>query len=86
MIIITLIKLFLLCWVLTRFEPISWLLELLPDNLVFNITKAIITCLKCSLLWVTFLHTGDIFVACGMSFFGFWYDKIIGYYENRIKL
>lgn len=83
---ILLLKIFILCWVITRFEPIQWLLELLPDNLIFNISKLLLTCLKCSLLWVTLLYTGDIYIACGMSFIGFWYDKWIGYYENRIRL
>jgi hypothetical protein len=83
---LTLIKIFLLSWVITRFEPIQWVGELLPDNLLFNIIKTLLTCLKCCSFWLTLIWTGDIFQASLMAFIGFWYDKIIGYYENRIKL
>lgn len=81
-----LIKVFLLSWLITRFEPIQMVLELLPDNLVINLFRLLLTCLKCVLLYMTFVFTGDIFLAAGMSFVGFWYDKFIGPIENKVRL
>ena len=81
-----LIKLFLLSWVITRFEPISMILEILPDNLIFNLFRLLLTCLKCVLFWMTLSFTGDIFISAGMAFIGFWYDKLIGPIENKVRL
>lgn len=83
---ILMIKFFVLAWVVTRFEPIQMLLELLPDNLVSNLTKLLLSCLKCVLFWSVLSFTGDVFIASGMAFIGFWYDKIIGPIENRVRL
>ena len=83
---ILMIKLFLLAWVITRFEPIQMLLELLPDNLFSNLIRLLTTCLKCVLFWSVLIFTGDIFLASGMAFIGFWYDKIIAPIENKVRL
>lgn len=80
------IKLFLLAWVITRFEPIQMLVELLPDKLIYNLIKLLLTCLKCVLFWSVLVFTGDIFLASGMAFIGFWYDKLIGPQENKVRL
>jgi hypothetical protein len=40
----------------------------------------------CVSFWSTLIWTGDIFIASGVAFVGFWYDKIIGFYENRVRL
>lgn len=83
---ILLIKFFLLAWVITRFEPIQMLLELLPDNLMSNLIKLLLSCLKCVLFWSVLSFTGDVFLASGMAFVGFWYDKFISPIENRVRL
>lgn len=83
---ILMIKFFVLAWVITRFEPIQMLLELLPDNLVSNLIKLLLSCLKCVLFWSILLFTGDVFIASGMAFIGFWYDKLISPIENKVRL
>ncbi len=83
---ILLTKLFLLSWLITRFEPIQMILELMPDKLIPNLFKLLLTCLKCVLLWLTLIYTGNIFLAAGMSFIGFWYDKFIAPIENKVRL
>ena len=80
------IKLFLLAWVITRFEPIQIVLELIPDNLVFNLLKLLVSCLKCVLFWLVLIFTYDIFLASGMAFIAFWYDKLISPIENKVRL
>jgi len=85
-ILLTLTNYFLLAWVITRFEPIQMLLELLPDNLVSNLIKLLLSCLKCVLFWSVLIFTGDIFLASMMAFIGFWYDKLISPIENRVRL
>jgi hypothetical protein len=84
--ILLLVKLFLLSWLITRFEPINMFLEMLPDNLVMNLIRLLLSCLKCVVFWTTLSMTGDVFIAAGMSFIGFWYDKLIGPIENKVRL
>lgn len=83
---ILMIKLFLLAWVITRFEPIQIVLELIPDNLVFNLLKLLVSCLKCVSFWLVLIFTYDIFLASGMAFIAFWYDKLISPIENKVRL
>lgn len=86
MMIIIGIKIFFLSWLITRFQPIQMLLEALPDRLLNNIIKLLFSCLMCMSFWTTLIYTGDIFMSSAMAFIGFWYDKIIGFYENRVRL
>jgi len=83
---ITLVSIFLLSWVISRFEPIHMITESLPNKLVYNIIRLVLSCLKCLSFWITLSITGNIFLASGLAFFSFWYDKIIGRLENKIRL
>lgn len=83
---ILLLKSFLLSWFIVRFDPIQWLLDLLPNNIIKYILVTVTTCLKCSNFWIGLILTGDIFIASGMAFFGMLYDKSIGKWETSIKL
>jgi len=80
------IKMFILSWMITRFQPLQIILEMLPNKLIYNFTKLLFSCLMCVSFWSTLIWTGDIFIASGVAFVGFWYDKIIGFYENRVRL
>jgi hypothetical protein len=86
MMIILGVKFFFFSWLLTRFQPIQMLLEALPGNLLCNVFKLLFTCLMCMSFWTTLIYTGDFMFASVMAFIGFWYDKIIGFYENRVRL
>lgn len=83
---ILMIKFFFLSWTITRFEPIHMILEALPDNLIFNLLRLLLTCIKCVLFWSVLIFTGNIFLASGMAFIGFWYDKFISPIENKVRL
>jgi hypothetical protein len=79
------IKCFLLSWMIVRFEPIQWLLELLPNKLYKWILITLTSCLKCSNFWISFIFIHDIFIAAGMAFIGMLYEKTIGTWETKIN-
>lgn len=80
------IKIFFLAWVITKFEPIEMILELLPDKLFYNVIRLVFSCLMCCLFWTTFALTGNIFAASFMAYIGFWYNKFISPIENKVRL
>jgi hypothetical protein len=79
------IKCFLLSWMIVRFEPIQWLLELLPNKLYKWILITLTSCLKCSNFWISFIFIHDIFIASAMAFIGMLYEKTIGTWETKIN-
>ena len=82
----TLIGIWLVSWFITRFEPLQMVLELLPNKLLFNLFKLLITCLRCLSFWITLSYTQNIILASGMAFISFWYDKFIGPIERKVRL
>ena len=86
LITIELLKIFMISWFVSRFEPIQMVLEVLPNKLAYNLIRLLTSCLKCLAFWITLIYTGDLFLASLMAFIGFWYDKIIGRIENKIRL
>ena len=54
------IKILALSQVITTFAPISWLIELLPNNIFKYILVVLSTCWKCCALWL------------GLVMFGLW--------------
>lgn len=82
----TLFTIWIICWFITHFEPLHMILELLPNKLVYNLFKLLLTCLKCVSFWMTLIWTKDIFLAALMAFISFWYDKVIGPEERKVKL
>jgi hypothetical protein len=86
MMIEELISIWLVSWFITRFEPLQMILELLPNKLLYNLFKLLITCLKCVSFWITLIYTGNIVLASGMAFISFFYDKFIGPIERKVRL
>jgi hypothetical protein len=82
----TLISIWLVSWFITRFEPLQMVLELLPNKLLFNLFKLLITCLKCVTFWITLCYTQNIVLASGIAFVSFFYDKFIGPIERKVRL
>ena len=80
------ISIWLLSWFITRFEPLQMLLELLPNKLLWNLIKLLISCLKCISFWITLGYTQNIIAASGIAFISFWYDKFIGPLERKVRL
>jgi hypothetical protein len=81
-----LLKVFLFAWVFTRFKPLQWLLELLPQSLVFNLVRLLLSCGMCVSFWTSLALMQNIWLACGSAFIFFWYDKLIGWRENVVRL
>jgi hypothetical protein len=81
-----LISIWLVSWFITRFEPLQMVLELLPNKLIYNLFKLLITCLKCVSFWITLAYTQNIVYASAMAFVSFWYDKFIGPIERKVRL
>lgn len=83
---LTLSQVFILSWLITRFSPLQMILELLPDKLLFNMIQLLFSCLMCVSFWTSLIVTQDIYLSSLSAFIGFWYDKILGFYEKRIRL
>ena len=82
----TLISIWIVSWFITRFEPLQMLLEFVPNKLIPNLFKLLITCLKCTSFWITLIYTQNIVFASGMAFISFFYDKFIGPIERKVRL
>lgn len=69
-------------FVLTKFAPISWIIDIIRGNikndylmLFFNIITLALDCFSCASFWIGFI------------FFGFWYAisaYIISYFYNQL--
>lgn len=85
MITFILVKIFLLSFLINQFEPLQWILDLLPKTLLTAIITMLLTCLKCTSFWVGLIISGDIFIASGAFLIGFIIDKIL-MKVNKINL
>lgn len=79
-------KILVLSWLITKFEPLHIIVEMLPDNILFNLFRLMIGCLMCVSFWTTLYLTGDIYISSLNAFIAFWYNKTLGWYENRVRL
>jgi hypothetical protein len=83
--IITLLKVFILSWVITKMEYLQWLLDLIP-NCLFKYFLVVVTgCLMCCSFWTSLIMTHNIWWACLSSYIGFWYNKKITPHEIKIS-
>jgi len=73
---IIIIKTILLAFLITQFEPIQWVLELLPNNIFTAILTMLLTCLKCCSFWVG-LIIGGFWIGCTAFTIGYVIDKIL---------
>ena len=66
--LIIILKVIMLSRVITKFQPLSWILESLPSKIgLFKWIPIVITsCWKCCSLWVSIIMTGDIFLSSGI--------------------
>lgn len=77
---ILVVKLLLLSNFIINFQPLQWLIELLPDNMIKWISIVLTTCFRCNSFWLSLILTQDIFLSAGISYLAFIYSKI----EERI--
>ena len=66
--LIIILKVIMLSRVITKFEPLQWLLEALPSKIGISkwILIVITSCWKCCALWTAIIMTGDIFLSSGI--------------------
>lgn len=86
------IKIMLLAWFLTHFEPISWIIETInpkTDNifllLIFDIIKLLLSCIKCCAFWSGLLIF-NIWIGLAAAYGCFVYDKLFSRWETQIKV
>lgn len=79
-------QIFLLSYTVSRFQPLHLVLDLLPDNLVFNLFRLLLTCSKCLGLWVGVFISGDIYTAMIASLIMTVFEKTIGAWIDQVRL
>jgi hypothetical protein len=84
--IIKAVKIFLIAYTISRFTPIEMILELLPDKLIYNLLRLLMSCSRCLALWVGIILTGNIWLAMSVSFFMVIFEKTFGFWEKKIRL
>ncbi len=84
--IIEAIKIFLLTYTISRFSPLQMVLELLPNKLIYNLIKLLMSCSRCLALWGGIILTGNIWLAMTISIFMVIFEKTFGVWENKVKL
>jgi hypothetical protein len=76
------IKILLLAWFISSFEPIQWLLQeiklMWPKLILITITG----CFKCASFWIGLLITGDIWISLSASVIA----SILQVIKNKLKI
>lgn len=83
--LIDLAKILVVSWLVTRFEPLQWLINLLPDNKLKFLIQDATTCMKCMSLYIGLIITFSIYIAAFASFLSVIYMKTIGQWEQKVK-
>lgn len=78
-------KIMLLGFTMSRFEPLRMVLDLLPDNLFFNLLRLLLSCSKCIAFWSGII-LGGVWIAMLASFLMVIFEKTIGSWIDEIKL
>lgn len=78
-------KILVLSWLVTRFEPLQWLINLLPEKKIKYLLQDATTCMKCMSLYLGLLITFNIYIAALASFLSVIYSKTVGQWEQKVK-
>lgn len=62
---IEIIKALLIGNLIVNFQPIQWILELLPKGLIKWTLIVLTSCFKCATTWTSLIITGDLYIAAG---------------------
>ena len=81
-IILIVIKILLLAWYISSFQPIQWLLELIPYKLLKLILIAITGCFKCSTFFTGLILSQDIWISLGASVI----SSLLQVAKNKLKI
>lgn len=82
---ILLLQTILTAYTISRFEPLKMLLDLLPDNLFWNLLRLLLTCSKCLAFWTGILF-GGIWIGMGASLLITLLEKTIFGWMDQIRL
>lgn len=89
--LIIILKVLGLSFVITKFEPIIWVVEAIQNNfkkpifgLIFGILKTILTCFSCCSMWIGFLM-GGLWVGIISYIISFIYLKKLSRWETTIN-
>lgn len=86
--IIIILKILGLSYLITHFEPIKWIFDLLEikfsNNILFNILYLMMSCLKCTSFWIGLIMCG-LYVGIICFIISFIYEKNFSNWEKRIK-
>jgi hypothetical protein len=87
------LKSFLLAHLITKFEPINWLLEIIGEGLqesnkvvkfIFNIFSLALSCLKCSSFYIGWI-LGGFWVGVFTTFIAYLYSQLLLPYIDKIR-
>jgi hypothetical protein len=84
-ILIYLGKTLILSWLVTRYEPIQWVIDTIPSGRIKSVIQDATTCMKCMSLYIGLLISGSIYVAALASLLSVFYNKTIGEWEQKVK-
>jgi hypothetical protein len=76
------IKILLLAWFISTFEPLSWLLSEIKLLWPKLILIAVTGCFKCSSFWIGLLMTGDIWISLMASVIA----SLLQVIKNKFKI
>lgn len=80
--ILIVIKILLLAWFISSFEPLQWLLQLIPYNLPKLILIAITGCFKCCSFWLGLLLSFDIWISLEAALIA----SLLQVIKNKLKI
>jgi len=89
LITIKILKCLLLANMITTFAPITWVLDLLPENMIKWILQVLFSCSKCATAWITLIYTQNLFIASAayfaMSMITIAWNNITGMFIRRLN-
>ena len=85
--IMLLLKIIGISYVISQFEPIQWVIDYLPGNLLKHTLHLLFGCFKCVSFWTTIIATGSIWFAVFNYFIvkSISTDDTFNYYTGLIK-
>jgi hypothetical protein len=75
------VKIWLIARLIVKFQPLAWIIDLLPENMIKWILSVLTGCLRCSMTWIAFIMTGDLIMTAAAALIG----EVAWWLENKIK-
>lgn len=74
--IIIILKILVVAHLVVNFQPINWILELLPGGLPKWILILLTSCFKCATFWIALVMSGDLIISATSFLVADWIIKI----------